>query len=591
MHRKTITQFADSVADFSSQYGSEDSMSYSVWNLTGKPSVSSYEDSPWSFVMRTFGPWWEKSPSASRPFKGQSHHRYPSQDFVEVTFEQKVYPIKLDIYENYNPGSVVKIMAFSSMTFRWTTLWQAEQLETNLPAKSRVFSPPLKEVGFLTDLIRLEFHHQHLRYYAQLNAVRLTGSRETAASPLSSALLLYQPPRHHLNEFSGLNLVCGRLQSLSFLVQPVRFPASMVGVTNRRSSFIDGSKTNHFESLSSEVIHLIVSYLDLFSLCRLACTSRLMQKQCYDPLLYSELDLQPYWHKVIENTLSGLKCRCKSLQKLRLSWCGNCGRLSSTSVVNFVSACGRHLSCIQLSNCKFLDNDFLATLAQSAPQLEDLDLQNCQQPAFDMRSFQQIAKFSYLRRLNLYRTLIELWPLLNILRCCPKLECLNLGSCAAVSNFDEVALEISHSCRSLRSLNLWRAKSLTAVGVKSIAHSCQVLEELDLGWCVEVFSNSGCFLNLAEKCPRLRRLCLTSLRTICDNDVTALALCCPRLQQLDILGTREVGPASCERLLATCQNLRYLDVSYCEQIDFLTVQLWRQTYSKVYIAQSDQSHF
>lgn len=84
-----------------------------------------------------------------------------------------------------------------------------------------------------------------------------------------------------------------------------------------------------------------------------------------------------------------------------------------------------------------------------------------------------------------------------------------MGSCIAISNFDDVAIEMSRCCRqfflanrffqeqltsdsqrdmfvvdfrNIRGLDLWRAKTLTATGVRAIAESCPRLEEIDLGW-------------------------------------------------------------------------------------------------------------
>lgn len=47
-----IEQFASEVLDFSSQYGSDTSISYTAYNLTGKPSkFPDYGDFPQVFVM------------------------------------------------------------------------------------------------------------------------------------------------------------------------------------------------------------------------------------------------------------------------------------------------------------------------------------------------------------------------------------------------------------------------------------------------------------------------------------------------------------------------------------------------------------
>lgn len=50
-----VFQFSSKVTDFSSQYGSDISISYTASNLTGKPSkFPSYGDFPQSYVMVSF---------------------------------------------------------------------------------------------------------------------------------------------------------------------------------------------------------------------------------------------------------------------------------------------------------------------------------------------------------------------------------------------------------------------------------------------------------------------------------------------------------------------------------------------------------
>lgn len=50
-----IEQFVQDVVDFSSQYGSDISISYTAYNITGKPSkFPDYGDFPQAFVMVSF---------------------------------------------------------------------------------------------------------------------------------------------------------------------------------------------------------------------------------------------------------------------------------------------------------------------------------------------------------------------------------------------------------------------------------------------------------------------------------------------------------------------------------------------------------
>lgn len=95
------------------------------------------------------------------------------------------------------------------------------------------------------------------------------------------------------------------------------------------------------------------------------------------------------------------------------------------------------------------------------------------------------------------------------------------------------ALIRSHSALGLR--------ERVSVSVALLLHlfapcSLRMLEELDLGWCPTLQSNTGCFQHLARSLPRLRKLFLTANRTVCDTDLDELAACCPSLQHLDILG-------------------------------------------------------
>ena len=63
--------------------------------------------------------------------------------FVDVCFEVAVKPVRLDIYEVYNPGSVVRIWG-SIDGKKFIHLWSGTP--SNLPAESRIFSPPIKQL-------------------------------------------------------------------------------------------------------------------------------------------------------------------------------------------------------------------------------------------------------------------------------------------------------------------------------------------------------------------------------------------------------------------------------------------------------------
>ena len=89
-------------------------MSYTMWNLAGVPNVfPSSGDFTQTAVFRTYGTWWDQCPSAPVPFK-RTPANFQSQDYVELAFEQQVYPTAVHVLETYHPGAVIRILACSA---------------------------------------------------------------------------------------------------------------------------------------------------------------------------------------------------------------------------------------------------------------------------------------------------------------------------------------------------------------------------------------------------------------------------------------------------------------------------------------------
>lgn len=78
-----IVQYAQNVLDYSSQYGSDFSISYTAYNITGRPSkFPDYGDFPETFAMRTYGPWWDTVPSRPPDIMPQTIPDIVSQDYI-----------------------------------------------------------------------------------------------------------------------------------------------------------------------------------------------------------------------------------------------------------------------------------------------------------------------------------------------------------------------------------------------------------------------------------------------------------------------------------------------------------------------------
>ncbi|KAM3931960.1 F-box/LRR-repeat protein 4 isoform 2-T5 [Leptodactylus fuscus] len=542
-------QYAKEVLDFSSHYGSENSMSYTMWNLAGPPNVyPSSGDFTQTAVFRTYGHWWHQCASSALPFK-RTPPSFCSQDYVELAFEEPVYPTAVHILETYHPGSVVKILACSANPYsqttptevRWETIWSAEPTRAHSP-QARQFTPCIKEIDFPTNLLRLETNSSILEYYTELDAVELHGVKEKPILSLKTAAIdMNDLDEDEYDDKDGCGIDCLTHQFSG-------------------SSLRDWTNNGYFDKLPYELIQLIISHLALPDLCRLAQTCKLLYQHCCDPLQYTHLSLQPYWASLTDASLEYLLPRCTLVQWLNLSWTGNRGFITTSGFSRLLKVCGSELVRLDLACGHFLNEACLEVIAEMCPNLQELNLSSCDK--LPPQAFSHISKLCALKRLVLYRTKIE------------------------IEDYDLIAGVIGAKCKKLQSLDLWRCKNITEKGIMDIASGCPLLEELDLGWCPTLHSSTGCFTNLARKLPGLRKLFLTANRSVCDSDIEELAANCQLLQYLDILGTRLVSPPSLRKLLECCKDLVLLDVSFCSQIDSRIVQELASRFPNVSIKKS-----
>lgn len=66
---------------------------------------------------------------------------------ADISFERKVRPVSVNIYETYHPGSVVRIWASDGFE-KWKLLWEGSpQVRDHMPY---IFSPAIKKINFYT---------------------------------------------------------------------------------------------------------------------------------------------------------------------------------------------------------------------------------------------------------------------------------------------------------------------------------------------------------------------------------------------------------------------------------------------------------
>ncbi|KAH9520123.1 F-box and leucine-rich repeat protein 4 [Bulinus truncatus] len=350
----------------------------------------------------------------------------------------------------------------------------------------------------------------------------------------------------------------------------------------------ESAESSFFTILPKEIIHLILSYLDVRDLCRLAQTCRHLKMHCYDPYLHTDLNLQPFWTQISSSRLLLIAHKCQRLQRLNLSWSGRGGLMSKVHFKMFLEECCKDLQTLELSCCNFVDGNVLSDLVNVCNNLIELNLHGCTHIE-DFTSFRE-HPLPKLKRLNLYRTKIDFLSLSSLIRTSPFLEHLNIGSCQILnSSINHVMIELGTYSKYLKSLDLWRMKSVNDDGLAHLYRNCHLLEELDVGWCVEIKSDKDCYINLAKNCPHLKKLFLTANRTVRDTDLRMIASHCPLMEQLDILGTREVTKEAIVFVLETCKNLILLDVSFCLGISTSDVCSWRAAFPTVTIKKSFQN--
>ncbi|XP_046677806.1 F-box/LRR-repeat protein 4-like [Homalodisca vitripennis] len=593
-----IEQFVQDVVDFSSQYGSDISISYTAYNIAGKPSkFPDYGDFPQAFVMRTYGNWWNEAPSRRQDFMLQNYGKIISHDFIDVTFDEPVYPFRVSVYETYNPGSVVRIWAATtSAPIRWRLLWEGEARLVG--HKPHIFSPPINAIDFPTRMLRLEFDHSRLDYYTEIDALLLVGTRRPTPIPSPGGELdpkdkeagdltrkimdlnIHSVPPHVDLENTLNQFLAGDYRQLLRELEDTA--AMLIGAVETITKVNSGS----FSCLPDETTNYVFSFLDLPSLCQCAKVNRHFHQLATDSLLYTKVNLRPYWHCVNDGTLSSLSDRCRHLVKLDLSWCGSYDLITTTNMAQFIKTTCKQLTTLRLDCCRFVDDTIIKAVASTCRNIKELTLRNCSR--ITSEGFNSLATVSTIERLDLYRTHIEMQPLVNILKASPALKHINLGSCVRVSSMDEVAQALGNYNPQLVTVDFWKTYSLTPVGVRAIS-KCSMLEEVDFGWCLGVSVPGDCLNALAVGCPRLQKLFMAALRGIMDRDLEPFLQHCPRLRQVDLLGVRSITADICLRFLCMFNELQLLDLSFCDQIQESLVAQWRQQFPHVSIKRSFQS--
>ncbi|CAF1364141.1 unnamed protein product, partial [Didymodactylos carnosus] len=434
-------------------------------------------------------------------------------------------------------------------------------------------------IKFPCKLIRLEFDHSTVGYYTEIDTVILIGRPVSTLKDTEEQT--NNPPL---------------LELCDIIPKQLTDDATITPTTETNE---ECTSNLGLIRLPFDILFTICTYLDLRSLIRLSSTCRYLYDKCLHPLQFQALNLQPYWYGITNYSIDYFfSLKCTQTKYLSLAWTKSINLQSFTLLLNTQKLIQLNLAC-----CQYMNDEYIDIISKHCQQLEIINLENCYNLTSD--DFIPLKNLKNLKSINFYRTKIDhrtLIPLVknNYLH----LEYVNLGACQQLTETDYVIKLIFSKCKRLKTLDLWRAHSLSQNGFHSIigeqlkvdvmnddkdimnellndyltASICYLehLKELDFGWCD---IPPDFIKKFVKNCGKsLMKLFLTACRRITNDDMIAISEYCPELKQLDILGSRIINEQSIELILKKCTKLEFLDLSFCDKIESQTIDTWKEIY-------------
>ncbi len=176
--------------------------------------------------------------------------------------------------------------------------------------------------------------------------------------------------------------------------------------------------------LPFDLLFLICTYLDLHSLIQLSSTCRYLREQCLHSLQFLSLNLQPYWNGITNDSIENFFLNhCNQTRYLSLAWTKS---IEYSPFNHLLNICSNNLVQLNLACCQYLRGEYIEAIANSCPNIEILNLENCFY--LNNQDFLPLRNLLHIRSLNVYRTRIDyrtLLPLINNNK--EHLENINLG--------------------------------------------------------------------------------------------------------------------------------------------------------------------
>ena len=365
---------------------------------------------------------------------------------------------------------------------------------------------------------------------------------------------------------------------------------------------------NFWADMPTEMRIHILQYLQPKEIVRCSRVSRTWHAMCFDGQLWSHLDTSQFYRDIPANALvniitlagpfvkdlnlrgcvqlreewnkNGFIEACQNLDNITLEGC----RIDRMSIHNFLHQNSR-LVHVNLSGLTGATNAAMKILATHCPRVETLNISWCHN--IDQRGLKRVIEgCPNLRDLRAGEVrgwgdidlMVELFRR-NTLERLDLINCDSLSDeslAAFVQGVDEEIDILTERPlvppRKLKLLNLTRCRSITDVGVKTLAHNVPLLEGLNLAKCGGLTDDT--LTTLLPTLPVLTHLDLEELDTLTNDVLRTLAEspCAQHLQYLCISYCENLGDAGMLPVLKVCNRLISLEMDNTRASDLVLTE-------------------
>lgn len=123
---------------------------------------------------------------------------------------------------------------------------------------------------------------------------------------------------------------------------------------------------------------------------------------------------------------------------------------------------------------------YLSSIHQQVQPFSELSLRNLSELSIQNTIGNPFARICNLERLDLFHVDMPEEQILLLLKNNKNLKHLNLAFSQA--NMDETAITISQYNKQIQSIDMWKSRSLSSIGLLALATTCTELQEVDFGW-------------------------------------------------------------------------------------------------------------